>query len=279
MTALIPARAGSRRIPGKNVRLFFGHPLIAYAIHAARQSGVFDHVLVCSDNRDLSQIAHVYGASFFARRPSAEAEADIVWIRDVIERGALFRSFAILRPSSPFRTTETIRRAYHRFTASDSTSDSLRAVELVTQHPSKMWQWDGPGYPMTPLLSGTRSDGVPWHSCPAQTLPTVYVQNACLEMAYTANVEVYGTIHGRKVIPFLTTGYEGHDLNTERDWREAEYLVSSGAVVLPDPTPALAAAPEAQRPPDSCWSVAGRGRPGGDLLDPVGAAASTGTWD
>ena len=243
MIALIPARAGSKRIPSKNVRLFFGHPLLAYAIHAARQSEVFDHVLVCSDNRDLSQITHVYGASFFARRPSAEAEADIVWIRDVIERRAPFQSFAILRPSSPFRTAETIRRAYHRFTASDSTSDSLRAVEPVTQHPGKMWDWKGPGYPITAMLAGVRPDGVPWHSSPIQTLPTMYVQNACLEMGYTANVTAHGTIHGRKVDPFFTIGHEGLDLNTERDWREAEYLVSSGAVVLPDPTPALAAAP------------------------------------
>lgn len=160
--------------------------------------------------------------------------ADIAWIRQALkDLGFRPTTFAILRPTSPFRTAETIQRAYREFTICDGTHDSLRAVEPVKQHPGKMWEWAGPGYPITPLLRGTRSDGVPWHSCPTQTLPTMYVQNSSLEMAYTANVEAHGTIHGRKVIPFFTTGVEGFAIDDMDDWARAERLILERLQPLP----------------------------------------------
>ena len=68
---------------------------------------------------------------------------------------------------------------------------------------------------------------------PTQTLPTVYVQNASLEMAWSYVVPAFGTISGTKVLPFFTEGYEGFDVNTEDDWREATRLVRDGLVALP----------------------------------------------
>jgi N-acylneuraminate cytidylyltransferase len=96
-----------------------------------------------------------------------------------------------------------------------------------------MWAWDGAGYPMTPLLSYQRSDGTPWHSSPTQTLPTFYMQNASLEMCWAYVARDLHSITGKKVVPFLTEGYEGFDLNTDRDWHEAERLVTEGLVSLP----------------------------------------------
>ena len=244
MIALIPARGGSVRLPGKNMRLLGGHPLLAYAIASARASGVFGRIVVSSDSKFTLACAEAYGAEPLLRDPQeATAEsADIAWVRSALKAYPRRMAFAILRPTAPFRTAETIRRAYAQFDAAGFTADSLRAVEPVNQHPGKMWEWAGPGSPITPLLTGVRADGVPWHSCPTQTLPTVYVQNASLEMAFTSNVEVYGTIHGRKVAPFFTDWEEGFDINTARDWRDAEWLVAEGLVTLPDPSPVAASA-------------------------------------
>lgn len=236
MIALIPARSGSKRIPGKNTKPFFGHPLIAYTIQTALASKVFDAVWVCTDSDETGQFALHMGASFWKRDEVPDEQPDIVWVSDLLGHlTALDRrpnDFAILRPTSPFRTTEMLQQAYRRFYAYLS-ADSLRAVEPVKQHPGKMWTWAGRGYPIQPLLSN-KLDGVPWHSSPTQSLPIYYVQNASLEMAWTRNVEVYGTIHGRDVVPFFCDGYTGFDLNTPADWREAEYLVASGAAVLPE---------------------------------------------
>jgi pseudaminic acid cytidylyltransferase len=72
--AVIPARGGSKRIPRKNIRLFAGQPMIGYAIGAAWRSGLFDHVLVSTDDDEIAEIAREYGAELPFRRPPELAD-------------------------------------------------------------------------------------------------------------------------------------------------------------------------------------------------------------
>lgn len=235
MVALIPARAGSKRIPGKNTKLLAGHPLIAYTIAAAQQSGVFDYILVSTDDDRIAMVANGIIDQCAVLRPkhlATDEAADIGWVAHALNQNTNWFTFAILRPTSPFRSAATIRRAYDRFKRIPDVH-SMRAVEPVEQHPGKMWWCNGPGYPLTPVCDAKRSDGTPWHSSPTQTLPPAYVQNASLEMAWTSTVTQYGSISGKKVLPFFTEGYEGFDLNTMDDWREAERLIAEGLVELP----------------------------------------------
>ena len=250
IVALIPARAGSRRVPGKNTKLLGGHPLIAYTIAAAQESGVFDDVAICADF-DLPPLGYRV-LSFVKRPPSSDAEPDIEWVRYVLLHRAAPRpdAFAILRPTSPFRTAETIRRCYREFRDMADCGDSLRAVEPVKQHPYKMWTCEGPGYPIKPLCPGAHPDGTPWHSSPTQSLPTIYVQNSSLEMSWTANVEVHGTIHGRKVGPFFTEGYEGFSIDYPEDWAMAERLIAEG-VPHADPSCTRSQAPSCRAASDA----------------------------
>jgi N-acylneuraminate cytidylyltransferase len=225
IVALIPARAGSKRCHGKNTRLLNGHPLIAYTIRAAQDSGVFADVWVSTEDDHAARLAMEYGARVISRSSEAAHDdaPDIMWVREFFQhQNADYNAFAILRPTSPFRTAAMIRRCYEQFIRDES--HSTRAVEAVKQHPGKMWWNNGPGYPMTPVCDAKRSDGTPWHSSPTQTLPPAYVQNASLEMAWTYVLDSFGTISGRKISPFVTDGLEGFDINTEEDWREAERL-------------------------------------------------------
>ncbi len=233
--ALIPARTGSKRLPGKNVRMLAGHPLIAYTVAAAQESGVFAAVIVSTDSEETSDIARHYGAEVPFLRPAAMAEdtsPDIEWVRFTINALASAKRswdcFSLLRPTSPFRKAETIRRAWARFTA--VAADSLRAVELCRQHPGKMWILQGER--MVPLLTDGPTDP-PWHSSPYQALPKVYIQNASLEIAWCRTVAQTGTIAGRAILPFLTEHYEGLDVNEPVDWWYAEHLVASGEASLP----------------------------------------------
>lgn len=222
--ALIPARAGSKRCPGKNMRLLNGQPLIAYTIQAAKDSGVFERIIVSTDDPATAGYAMDAGvASVLCPLDIAhkDDDADIKWVRHALQ-DTDFHAFAILRPTSPFRTAATIKRAHAQFLKDES--HSTRAVSLAPVHPGKMWWNNGPGYPMTPVCDAKRSDGTPWHSCPTQTLPPVYVQNASLEIAWSYVVQSFGTISGRKISPFLTEGDEGFDINTEADWTEAERI-------------------------------------------------------
>lgn len=235
LAALIPARGGSKRVKNKNTRVLGEHPLIAYTIAAARQSGIFDAIIVSTDIEPTQAIARYYGAeSPFLRPPeyAIDTSPDIKWIEHTLTRlqaeGRTFDAFSILRPTSPFRQPDTIRRAWQQFTNTPNI-DSLRAVEKCTQHPGKMWVISGEH--MTPLLLSPQ--GVPWHSTPYQALPPVYVQNASLEIAYTRVVFEEHSITGNILSPFITTDTEGFDINNEMDWLVAEILVGRNPELLP----------------------------------------------
>ena len=234
--ALIPARSGSKRVPDKNIRRLQGHPLLAYTIAAALSSGVFARVVVSTDSPAYAEIARYYGAEVPFLRPAeiaGDLSPDIEWVEYTLARlgetGAAFDCFSILRPTSPFRQAETIRRARDVFLA-DAGADSLRAIEKCKQHPGKMWVVRGGR--MLPLLP-LSPEAQPWHSSQYQALPEVYVQNASLEMAWTRVVFQGRTIAGTVLVPFFTQGYEGFDVNQPYDWRLAEELVASGQVELP----------------------------------------------
>ncbi|MDA1185443.1 MAG: acylneuraminate cytidylyltransferase family protein [Acidobacteria bacterium] len=236
VVALIPARQGSKRVPGKNVRLLGQHPVIAYTIAVAIDSGVFESVIVSTDSEAIAAIARHYGAEVPFLRPqefAGDTSPDIEWLEytmaELKGNGRAWDCFSLLRPTSPFRTVATIRRAWEQFTTQHDV-DSLRAVEKCGQHPGKMWVIDGDR--MSPLLP-PGPDGRQWHSMPYQALPSVYVQNASLEIAWTRVVFDGRTISGNVLTPFLTVGYEGFDINDPRDWMVAERLMADGEVEPP----------------------------------------------
>ena len=226
------------------MRVLGGHPMIAYTIGPALESQVFDSVIVSTDSEEIAAIARHYGAEVPFLRPPAlasDTSPDIEWLEytlaELSARGRTWDCFSLLRPTSPFRTAATIRRAWATFTSQQGV-DSLRAVELCAQHPGKMWVVRGQR--MFPLLpfgvsgppEGGPHEGQPWHS-PYQALPQVYVQNASLEIAWTRVVRERRTIAGDVLVPFLTEGYEGFDINDASDWMVAERLLADGTVTLP----------------------------------------------
>ncbi len=234
--ALIPARSGSKRVPDKNIRPLAGHPLMAYTIAAARQSGVFQRVIVSTNSEEYAAIARRYGAEVPFLRPAAlagETSPDIDWIEYTLlqlkEAGEEYDCFSILRPTSPFRLPATIKRAWQSFSA-ETGVDSLRAVEKCTQHPGKMWVIRGKR--MSPLLP-FETAGTPWHSNQYQALPEIYVQNASLEIAWSRVIFEGRTIAGAVTMPFITQSLEGFDVNHESDWSQAEALVEAGTACLP----------------------------------------------
>jgi CMP-N,N'-diacetyllegionaminic acid synthase len=236
IAALIPARSGSKRVADKNIRVLAGHPVLAYTIVAALHSKIFAAVMVSTDSARYAEIARYYGAEAPFLRPvelAGDLSPDIEWIEYTLTRlraeGRVFDCFSILRPTSPFRQAETIQRAWQEFLAEEGV-DSLRAVEKCKQHPGKMWIVRGKR--MLPLLPLSPAEQ-PWHSSQYQSLPVVYAQNASLEIAWTHVIFEGRTIAGNVVMPFLTQGYEGFDVNTPYDWTLAEALVRNGEAQLP----------------------------------------------
>lgn len=234
--AFIPARSGSKRVPNKNIKYLNGHPLLAYTIRAAIDSGIFDAVICATDSELYADIARYYGAEVPFLRPkeiSGEKSPDIEWVIWILEKlkeqGQDFDVFSILRPTSPFRLTETICRAWEAFNK-DSGIDSLRAIEKCKQHPGKMWVLSGKRMvPLLPFYNGN----IPWHSNQYASLPEIYVQDASLEISWTKNPLEQNTIAGEVIIPFISKGLEGFDINEPEDWMLAEYYISIEEAVLP----------------------------------------------
>jgi CMP-N,N'-diacetyllegionaminic acid synthase len=232
--AFVPARSGSERVPGKNVRTLAGHPLLAYAIETAQQSGVFERVVVSTDSEEIAEVARWYGADVPFLRPAEYATAtspDIEWLSYTLAHlEERYDLFALIRATNPFRGPDVVRRGFEQLLATPE-ADSIRAVELVKQHPGKTWVLADDGRTMTSLLDQSDLD-VAWHAGQYQALPEVYVQNSALEIAWTRVVTETGTREGNVLAPFLTQGLEGFNVDDEEDWARAERLVASGAAAL-----------------------------------------------
>ncbi|HWT94629.1 MAG TPA: acylneuraminate cytidylyltransferase family protein [Solirubrobacteraceae bacterium] len=229
VVALIPARAGSVRVPGKNVRPLAGHPLLAYSIAAARESGLFDAIVVSTDSEEFAEIARRYGAETVLRpvELAGSTSPDIDWILHALE-GRAPDAFSILRPTSPFRRGATIRRAWEQLVAVPE-ADSIRAVRPVREHPGKMWVIEGDL--MRPLLPQPEGE-IPTHSRQTAALPAVHVQDSSLEIAWT-RVTADREIAGRRVVPFLTEPLEGFSIDYPGDFEEAERLLAASPDALP----------------------------------------------
>jgi len=233
---LIPARAGSKRIPNKNIKKLLGHPLIAYTIASAQASGIFNRIVVSTDSEETRDIALYYGAEVPFLRPAELATSlspDIEWLKHAFkELNESFDCFSILRPTSPFRMPETIIRAWERFLElSDKYNiDSIRAVELCHEHPGKMWKIKGEL--MEPFIEQSGME-VAWHARQYQDLPKVYIQNSSLEIAWTRVIWETNSREGKIIAPFITENNEGFALDYPHEWVLAEMMVKDSQLKIP----------------------------------------------
>lgn len=233
---LIPARAGSVRIRDKNIKPLAGKPLLIWSIISAVKSGIFNKIIVSSDSQyylDLVSRSNPLVCLFLRSPDYATGHSpDIEWVREVLEAYEVNGDYAILRPTSPFRSAEMIQKAHVSWLKFRDRADSLRAVQPVSRHPGKMWVRRGDYvFPIMPW----EVDGQPWHSNQQPKLPKVYEQNASLEISKSEiALKPSGTISGELVIPYFTDGFEGFDLNTMEDWLFAEMLVEKGIAKLPE---------------------------------------------
>jgi CMP-N-acetylneuraminic acid synthetase len=135
---VIPARIGSKRLPRKNIMALHGQPMLAYTIEAAFDSGLFEQVIVSTEDEEIAHVARQFGAA--AHQRPEELAGDLVsatdvclQVADVLEAGGRrFESLVCLQPSSPLRHGEDIRTAWERYVAADA--DYLVSVTSVDPH-------------------------------------------------------------------------------------------------------------------------------------------------
>jgi CMP-N,N'-diacetyllegionaminic acid synthase len=236
--AFIPARYGSVRVPGKNIKVLNGIPLIAYSIHSAINSGLFSEVIVSTDSPEIAQIAIDWGARVPALRPSEYSgshSTDLEWLTHAVEQliscpKEQIDCIAILRPTNPLRTKSTIKDAMEKF-KKNIWADSLRAMEITQIHPGKMWRVNS-AMEASPYLDQSE-EVVPTHNRPTQSLEQLWIQNASLEITRLSSLLAFNSISGKKVLAYEMPEFEGLDLNTHLDWKLLEALIRENPELIP----------------------------------------------
>lgn len=221
LVALIPARSGSKRLPGKNIKLLDGLPLIAWTIRAARASGCFNDILVSTDDAEIADVARAWGASVPWLRPT-ELATDTARSVDVVlhaldryeqEHGTV-GGMMLLQPTSPFRSSSTIQEAACRFF--DLGADPpVVSVSQAENHPA--WTFSIEDSRMQPFCG--------WGSLQlrAQDLPLAYTLNGAIYVFAPARLRAKQSIFSEDMHALIMLDHkESLDIDTMEDWDAAE---------------------------------------------------------
>lgn len=221
--ALIPARGGSKSVPKKNIRLFMGHPLIAYSIAAASLAGNVDRVVVSTDSEEIAEISRRYGAEVPFLRPSEYAQDDspdidfvkhaIQWLYEHEKR--IPEYIAHIRVTTPIRNYRVIDEGIKQIKENKEAS-SLRSGYICAHPPYKWLQFAGSGY-MKPLMPGITCDEA---NTVRQGFPRVLVPNSYVDVLKADYIIQNDLIHGDRMIGFITD--EVPDIDTEEDLYKLE---------------------------------------------------------
>lgn len=215
---IIPARGGSKRIPRKNIKPFMGKPIIAYSIEAALNSGVFDEVMVSTDDEEIAVVARQFGASVPFLR-SAETSNDYATTVDVLlevvnrykEQGKTFDTICCLYSTAPFVTPERLKEA------SSQISDTIDACFTIVQY----------SYPIQRSLRINEDKCVemkfPEHlKSRTQDLEKVYHDAGQFYFVKTHALIEEKTVWCKRTAPLILSELEVQDLDTLTDWQLAE---------------------------------------------------------
>jgi YrbI family 3-deoxy-D-manno-octulosonate 8-phosphate phosphatase len=239
--ALIPARGGSKSIPRKNIRLFAGHPLVAYSIAAGLQASRVTRTIVSTDDEEIAEVARKYGAGTPFLRPAEFAQDNTTdlpvfqhalgWLQE--HEGYQPDIVVQLRPTSPIRPTDCVDAAV-QLLLDHSEADSVRGIVPSGQNPFKMWRVDEQGR-MAPLLS-VPGIAEPYNA-PRQALPQTYWQTGHIDAIRVSTIYQKHSLSGDIIYSLMIDPRYTVDIDTLRDWQRAEWLVAQGDLdmVLPGP--------------------------------------------
>lgn len=215
--AIIPARGGSKRIPRKNIKSFMGKPIIAYSIEAALQSGLFEEVMVSTDDDEIAGIARECGAKVPFMR-SAETSNDYAGTADVILEvlemyemlGRKFDTVCCIYPTAPFVTPDRLTEAYSKLTKGiDSVFTCVaysypvqRSLHIVDERISLVY----------PEYATSRS----------QDLEPFYHDAGQFYVIRTTAFNQEKTFWGQNTVGLILSELEVQDLDTLTDWTLAE---------------------------------------------------------
>lgn len=230
--ALIPAKAASTRLPRKNMTVFEGETLVARAVRCAREAGVFDDVIVTTEDQEIALEAQRAGARVpflrpekLAVDPAGVADVTLYMLNELEKRGDVYGTVAILLPTSPFRRAEDCRKALDVYRET-----GVSFLMSVTK------------YEHTPLAALVLRDGFlePLHpdwisrlgAKADRPVPVTVRSNGAITICDVAKMRDAGTYYHYPLAAYEMPWERSVDIDTQADLALAQFLVHSGTVTL-----------------------------------------------
>ena len=218
VVALVPARAGSKKVPGKNVRSIGGHPLLEWTIAASQKAKEVQRIIVSTDSPEYAALARELGAEAPFLRPaeiSGDRAADYEFVIHALDwlasRGEEPELVVHMRPTTPLRDPRLVDEAVRCFmNSSDATA--LRSVQEMSESAYKTFEIGSGGQLKRVGTDITELDAA---NDARQCFPKTYSPNGYVDVLCSAFIREAELIHGDHVIPFVTPSVV--EVDTEED--------------------------------------------------------------
>jgi len=226
MLAIVPARGGSKGIPGKNIRMLCGKPLIAHTIEAAMACSSIDRVIVSTDDDEIAAVAREYDADIPFMRPRELAQDNSIALDAYIytidrlnnEFGGNYQEFAVLLPTAPLRIPEDIDNAVALFHARGA--DSVLTFAEMSHPP--VWAMkinqDGTIHSYFDIETGIKN---------RQELAIGYMPNGSIYVFKYSLLKDKYTIYSDRTYAYIMPQERSVDIDAEIDLKFAEFLMTS----------------------------------------------------
>ena len=221
--AIIPARGGSKGIPGKNIKLLAGKSLITYSIEAAIKSKYVNKVIVSTDDEEIEHISKKYGAEVI-KRPNELAQDDsptidaVFHVINTLEKNGYFADIVVLlQPTSPLRTLEDVNKAINLFIKNKDKCDSL--VSVCEFDHSPYWSLKVENGYLKPNF------GEDYFKMRRQELSKLYMPNGSIFISKKQSLLKSKSFYNGNVIPYVMKVEESIDIDTILDFKFAELIL------------------------------------------------------
>ena len=222
--AIIPARGGSKGLPGKNIKEMCGKPLIAWSIEHAQKSKYVDEIFISTDSREIADVAERFGApcpelrpEFLARDTAPSSEFIVYTLEKMNQLGKRFDYFILLEPTSPLRDVEDVDRSIEMLVNSPESESIVGVAMSGTVHPAYM-VIKGPNGYLEALMPEQQS-------LRRQDLPDVYFFEGSV---YVSTVEAFlkkRTFYHDKTLPYIVPEWKSHEVDDIVDFNIIETIM------------------------------------------------------
>jgi len=222
---LIPARAGSKGVPDKNIKKLCGKPLLHYTIVEAYKSSHLSEIMVSTESEKIAKIAKQAEAHVPFMRPENLAEDNSKTLDVVIhvveqyeENGTHFDAVCLLQPTNPLRKADLIDRCVKEF--EHQQADSLITVRSVPHEFNPHWIFEENKQGFLSLATGEK-EIIPRR----QELPEAYYRDGSVYITKTEELLNKRSLYGEKIAYLNTDGVPHINIDTMADWKKAERLL------------------------------------------------------